>query len=67
MASVRIAPVDPRDPEALWCLGQYYAEFAERFEGGFQAERSLVSDPTVFQPPHGVFLLGRLDARPGKG
>lgn len=64
ISSLRLEPVDPGMPHALWCLEQYYSELAERFDSGFDAGRSLEADPTVFQPPGGVFLLGTVDGLP---
>ncbi len=64
VAGLRLDKADPEQPEAMWCLEQYYRELAARFEQGFSVERSLEADPTVFRPPQGAFLLGRIDGRP---
>lgn len=62
--SVRIAAVDPTEPDALWCLEQYYAELERVFDGGFDLGRSLAPDPRVFAPPRGAFLLATRGGRP---
>lgn len=64
IAELRLEVVDPSGPEATWCLDQYFQELAERFDGGFSADRSLLSDPGVFRLPDGAFLLGTVDGRP---
>lgn len=64
ISGLRLEPVDPTRPQALWCLEQYYAELAERFDDGFDAAQSLEADPSVFRPPDGVFLLGTVDGLP---
>jgi ribosomal protein S18 acetylase RimI-like enzyme len=64
LSGFRLEPVEPTGADARWCLEQYYAELEERFERGFRASRSLESDPAVFRPPSGVFLLGTVDGLP---
>src|SRR5687768_6760961 len=59
-----ISVEDPDSPDAKWCLGQYFAELGERFEAGFEAGRSIPADAGDLRPPHGTFLLARLDGRP---
>jgi DNA-binding MarR family transcriptional regulator/GNAT superfamily N-acetyltransferase len=60
----RISVEDPDSPEAKWCLEQYFAELGERFEGGFDAGRSIPADSGDLRPPRGTFLLARIDGRP---
>lgn len=64
LSFTRISIEDPDSPDAKWCLGQYFAELGERFEGGFDAGRSLPADAADLRPPRGTFLLARLDGRP---
>lgn len=59
-----ISVEDPDSPDAKWCLEQYFAELDERFDGGFDAGRSIPADSDDLRPPRGVFLLARLDTRP---
>ncbi len=58
-----IAREDPTGADALWCLEQYYEELRGRFEEGFSASKSLVSDPSEFSPPRGSFLVVRQEGR----
>lgn len=64
LSFTRISVEDPDSPDAKWCLQQYYAELGERFEGGFDAGRSLPADAGDLRPPRGTFLVARLDGRP---
>lgn len=62
-SAVTIDVENPGTDDARWCIEQYYAELAERFEGGFDAGNMPipVSD---FSPPSGVLLVARLHGRP---
>src|SRR5690606_19580433 len=57
VAGVRIERVAPASREAGWCLEQYYAELARRFETGFDPRRSLPTDDSELRPPQGSFLM----------
>lgn len=57
---VDVEAADPAGSEARACLQAYFSELDQRFEGGFDVERSLTADARVFSPPTGVFLLARL-------
>jgi GNAT superfamily N-acetyltransferase len=61
-AEVRLEEIEPHHPDATWCLEQYYAELDRRFEGGFDAAKSSMSDPGGARRPHGLFLLARRGA-----
>jgi GNAT superfamily N-acetyltransferase len=61
---VVMAVEDPSSPDAQWCLGQYFAELAERFEEPFDAGRTLPADAADLVPPAGAFLLARVGGRP---
>lgn len=63
-AGARIERVDPASPEARWCLSQYFAELASRFEEGFDPDRSLPSDDAEMRPPLGAFLVASIDGEP---
>lgn len=60
----RIAVEDPDSADATWCIGQYFAELEERFDGGFDAGRSIPADAADLKPPRGAFVVARLDGRP---
>src|SRR5688572_28973746 len=64
LSFTEISVEDPDSPDAKWCLKQYFAELGERFEEGFNAGRSIPADSGDLKPPHGTFLLARLDGRP---
>ncbi|MCA0871902.1 GNAT family N-acetyltransferase [Seohaeicola saemankumensis] len=56
---VHIAHTDPRGADARYCLTQYYAELARRFDSGFDVSLSRDPDAADMEPPHGLFLLAR--------
>ena len=64
LSFTRISVEDPDSPDAKWCLGQYFAELNERFEGGFAAGKSIPADAGDLRPPRGSFLVARRDGRP---
>jgi DNA-binding MarR family transcriptional regulator len=64
LSFTRISVEDPDSPDAKWCLGQYFAELGDRFEGGFNAGRSIPAGAGDLKPPRGAFLVARLDGRP---
>jgi GNAT superfamily N-acetyltransferase len=52
-----ITQIDPDTLEARWCLDRYFEELGQRFEEGFDVDRSLNPDLDDFRPPHGTFLI----------
>ena len=62
-ALVRIGAVDPLHPDAVRCRQAYFAELAERFEGGFDEGRSRTYEAEEVRPPNGVVLVAYLDDR----
>jgi DNA-binding MarR family transcriptional regulator/GNAT superfamily N-acetyltransferase len=54
---VAVGPVDPAEPIARHCLGEYFAELNQRFDAGFDPATSLAPGATVFRPPGGLFLV----------
>ena len=64
LAALVIERVDPSSEIAQWCLTQYFAELAVRFEGGFDPRRSSPLDPVELIPPRGAFLLASADQEP---
>jgi GNAT superfamily N-acetyltransferase len=62
--AVTIAPEAAVGADAQYCLGEYYRELQERFDGGFDPELSFVPSLDEFAPPHGTFLLVRLNGQP---
>jgi len=55
-------PADSAD--AAWCLEQYFAELARRFDEGFDPGKGAAAGAEAMNPPHGWFFLARLDGRP---
>ncbi len=62
--AVRLALADPRSPPARFCIDRYFAELAERFEGGFDPARSIPAAAHEVTPPNGFFLLATLNGEP---
>ncbi|MER5973487.1 helix-turn-helix domain-containing GNAT family N-acetyltransferase [Streptomyces sp. NPDC002055] len=62
--TVVLDPVDPDCPDARTCLHAYYAELQERFDTGFDSERSLLPDAGELRSPRGLFLVARLHGEP---
>lgn len=57
--------IEPSDgADARWCLEQYFAELAARFEEGFDTALGASSDEVLVAPPDGAFLVARLDGAP---
>jgi ribosomal protein S18 acetylase RimI-like enzyme len=61
---VTFALEDAASPDAQWCLAQYFAELATRFEHGFDPAQSLPADAASMTPPNGAFIVARQDGRP---
>ena len=61
---VSFAVEDPNTRDAQWCLKQYFAELAKRFEGGFDPEQSTFGTAEHFKPPEGYFVVARLHGDP---
>ncbi len=55
---------DPRSPEALYCLEEYYAELDRRIDMGFDVNLSADPDATDMMAPRGAFLLAMSDGLP---
>jgi DNA-binding MarR family transcriptional regulator/GNAT superfamily N-acetyltransferase len=56
---LRLEPAD--GAAAQWCLGQYFAELALRFETGFDPARSNPASAVEMTPPTGYFVVAWLD------
>ncbi len=59
--SVDVQTEAPTSPEARWCLAQYFAELATRFETGFDPGKSNPASDADMMPPRGVLMVARLD------
>lgn len=61
---IAIIEANPRSPDAIHCLGQYYAELERRFDTGFDVNLSRDPDAADMIRPRGVFLLAMSDGLP---
>jgi DNA-binding MarR family transcriptional regulator/GNAT superfamily N-acetyltransferase len=61
---ITIAVEDPATHDARWCIEQYFAELARRFEGGFDPALSIPAAADDLTPPSGLLLLARRRGRP---
>lgn len=55
---------DPRAPDALHCLTEYYAELNRRFTQGFDVNLSADPDAEDMIRPRGDFFVARMSGRP---
>ncbi|MGY4569845.1 bifunctional helix-turn-helix transcriptional regulator/GNAT family N-acetyltransferase [Bradyrhizobium sp. USDA 3256] len=56
--------MDPRSDEARYCLGEYYAELARRFEKGFDVKLSRDPEAKDMVRPRGSFIVAMSDGLP---
>ena len=63
-AGAQIERVDPASRVARWCVSQYFAELASRFEEGFDPAQSIPADDADLRPPRGSFLVASADGEP---
>ncbi|MEU7787367.1 MarR family winged helix-turn-helix transcriptional regulator [Amycolatopsis sp. NPDC049159] len=63
-SAVEVAPCAPERPAARFCLRAYFAELAERFDGGFDPELSSSAADAEMTPPSGVLLVAALHGEP---
>lgn len=61
---VRVDVVDPEDPAAAYCLDEYSAELARRFEDGWDAAISIEATPEQLRRPAGLFAVATLHGAP---
>lgn len=54
----------PDSAAAQWCLAEYFAELAARFEVGFDPGRSNSAEAEEITPPAGFFVVAWLDGDP---
>ena len=62
--AVDIRPEPPDTADARWCLNEYFRDLAQRFETGFDPDRSNPATAAEMTPPAGIFLVARLDGHP---
>ncbi|MEO7964696.1 MAG: hypothetical protein ABIT38_12415 [Gemmatimonadaceae bacterium] len=61
--AVRIERVDPASDDARWCVAQYFAELARRFDHGFDPEQSIPAADADLRPPLGAFLVATAEGK----
>ncbi|MGZ4457938.1 MAG: bifunctional helix-turn-helix transcriptional regulator/GNAT family N-acetyltransferase [Nocardioidaceae bacterium] len=61
---VRVDVRDPRHPDARFCVRAYFDELAQRFDAGFDPERSISADDAELTPPAGLLLVAGLHGEP---
>jgi ribosomal protein S18 acetylase RimI-like enzyme len=61
---VRVGVVDPRRPEAQYCVQSYSAELGRRFDAGFDHTRSIPADNAELTLPAGLLLMATLHTEP---
>jgi len=61
MTKVALHLMDPRAPEAVECLGSYYAELEARFERGFDVSLSRDPEADDMIAPRGAFFVAFVD------
>ena len=64
VSGARVERVDPASHAARWCVSQYFAELAARFEEGFDPGKSIPADDAELIPPRGAFLVVKIDGEP---
>jgi len=57
ISAVRFVVVDPRSPDAQFCLREYFQELDRRFDAGFDPARSIPADPDELRRPAGMLVL----------
>lgn len=63
-SAVAIAQEPADSADAQYCLGEYRAELASRFDGGFDPSKGNNLTVEEMTPPAGYLLLARLDGQP---
>jgi len=61
---VEIGVEDPRHPDVVRCFVRYAEELDARFDGGFDAGKSISADPEELTPPAGYCVVARLRGAP---
>ncbi len=61
---VEVEVLDPRHPSAQHCLTSYYAELADRFDGGFDPDLGISTTEEELTPPAGLLLVATLHEDP---
>ena len=63
-AAVKVRRASPGSAVSRWCLGEYYRELGERFEGGFDPAEGNSDGDKELIPPAGDFVVAWLAGEP---
>jgi DNA-binding MarR family transcriptional regulator/predicted GNAT family N-acyltransferase len=63
-SAIQVSESDPRHPPARACIQAYFAELGQRFDAGFDPDRSIPAEDDDLIPPAGVLLLATLHGEP---
>jgi GNAT superfamily N-acetyltransferase len=61
---VVLSMVSPESPDAAWCRDRYFAEINALFDHGYDPDAALPASAPDLSPPHGYFIVARVDGRP---
>jgi DNA-binding MarR family transcriptional regulator len=61
---VRVTVVDPRHARARHCFRAYFTELGQRFDGGFDPDRSISAAEDELRAPAGLLLVATLHDEP---
>jgi DNA-binding MarR family transcriptional regulator/GNAT superfamily N-acetyltransferase len=61
---IEIAAEGPTTAAAQFCMQSYFDELEDRFEGGFDPERSISAEAEELVEPRGLLLVARLRTEP---
>lgn len=61
---ITFVTADPRSPDAIYCLEEYYSELDRRINSGFDVNLSADPEARDMMAPRGAFLLAMSDGLP---
>jgi len=62
--AIQVRVEAPTSADARVCFRRYFQELSERFDGGFDPDRSNPAQDEDMTPPAGFFVMARLNGRP---
>jgi DNA-binding MarR family transcriptional regulator/GNAT superfamily N-acetyltransferase len=63
-STVTVGIVDPRHPDAKYCLQSYFDELGARFDAGFDHARTISASTDELTRPAGLLLVATLHSEP---
>lgn len=64
MGAIAISVEDAGSADAQACIARYFADLQARFDAGYDPAKGLPAGAALLKPPHGFFLIARLDGVP---